>query len=31
MTGLDVESLFTNIASEETIDNMIIDLILINR
>ena len=31
MTGLDVESLFTNIALEETIDNMIIDLILINR
>ena len=31
MTGLDVESLFTNIAMEETIDNMIIDLILINR
>ena len=31
MTGLDVESLFPNIALEETIDNMIIDLILINR
>ena len=31
MTGLDVESLFTNLALEETIDNMIIDLILINR
>ena len=31
MTALDVESLFTNIPLEETVENMIIDSILTNR